>query len=263
MPTAPLRAWGLLTLAVVALVPRPGTAAPINITRPGHHEFVRDLAGLINPTDLHQIREVCLKLLHDKEIPVIVVTIESMAKYGCPDMPIETFARLLFDEWGIGQATVHGHPWNKGVLLLVSKGDRQARIQLGAGWAKDKDATCHRILEEQIIPFFKHGDFSGGILSGVESLNRLSRGQELPEQPAPWWAWVALGLIFAVIFYSLFDVIQNGTRGWSWVCWSVVLGILGMLLASLLTNRGSRGGSYSDDSFGGGFSDGGGASDSW
>ena len=56
-------------------------------------------------------------------------------------MSIETYARILYDEWGIGhkRITVKGPgvgrsadiPWNKGILLLVAVDDRKARIELG------------------------------------------------------------------------------------------------------------------------------------
>ena len=68
----------------------------------------------------------------DKAIPIIIVTIESMAKHGGAGMRIETFATLLFNQWQIGHAKLGDQDWNTGILLLVSKGDRKARIELGA-----------------------------------------------------------------------------------------------------------------------------------
>ena len=76
------------------------------------------------------IRAVCDKLLTDKATPIIVVTIDSMAQHGGANMPIETFAALLFNQWQIGHAKLEGQDWNTGILLLVSKGDRGARIEL-------------------------------------------------------------------------------------------------------------------------------------
>jgi uncharacterized protein len=77
--------------------------------------------------------EVCDELLTDKATPIIVVTIESMANHGGADMRIETFATLLFNQWQIGHESIGEEYWNTGILLLVSKGDRKARIELGGG----------------------------------------------------------------------------------------------------------------------------------
>ena len=68
---------------------------------PGDREFIRDLAGLLDPGAQEQIRKICDSLLTDKATPIIVITIESMAKHGGEGMRIETFATLLFDQWGI------------------------------------------------------------------------------------------------------------------------------------------------------------------
>jgi uncharacterized protein len=83
----------------------------------------------------------------------------------------------LYDEWGIG-----AKDYNYGILLLVSKGDRKARIELGAGWTRERDAASKNIMERDIVPRFKQGDYSGGILAGVRQLDSLAR---VASGPAP------------------------------------------------------------------------------
>ena len=46
------------------------------------------------------------------------------------------FARALFDQWGVGHPQAHGQSWDTGILVVVSKDDRKARIELGGGWAR-------------------------------------------------------------------------------------------------------------------------------
>ena len=263
-----MRSFWLVCAAIggFALAPTVASAQgklPIPIERPGQHEFIRDLAGLIDERDKHEIRQICAKLLREKATPIIVVTIESMAKYNGAGMRIDIFARLLFDEWGIGHAKLRGEPWNTGILLLVSKEDRKARIELGAGWAHDKDAQCQRIMSERIVPFFKRGDFSGGILSGVESLDKMAHGLEIPDPPLPWWTYALIGAFFAVVFTSFVSLVQSGTHGWGFVFWSITIGIVTWLLIQMLTNRSSNGYGGDGGSFDGGCSGGGGADGGW
>lgn len=55
-------------------------------------------------------------------------------------LSVEQYARQLFDHWGPGFKDR-----NYGILLLVSVGDRKARIELGAGWGGEAaDRRCRQ-----------------------------------------------------------------------------------------------------------------------
>ncbi len=260
----------LMSLAAVALTCHP-CAAEITLERPGDREFVRDNADLLSPEDEKQIKTICDKLLTDKATPIIVITIESMAKHGGDGMRIETFATLLFDQWQIGQAEINGQIWNTGILFLVSNGDRKARIELGAGWKRDKDQLCLQIMNEQIIPHFRQKDFSGGIKAGVTALDAMARELELPKSAVPerqkqWWEPLVLVGFLALGVFTVVSLIRRGTGGWAWLMWAGLFGVLGFILYQMLNSSrhsGSGGGGFSGGSFGGGFSGGGGASGSW
>ena len=266
-----------LALVLFAAVSQ-ALAAEITLERPGDREFVRDSADMISAQDEDAIKALCDKLLTDKATPIIVITIDRMQDHGGDGMRIETFARLLFDQFQIGQAEVNGQVWNTGILLLVSKGDRKARIELGAGWRRDKDQVCKDIMDQQIIPHFKQQDFSGGIKAGVVALDAMARELKMPvaknspgspggvsQTPAPWWTpWAGLALIGLAVF-TVVSLIRNGSGGWAWLFWGALFAGIGYLLYQMATsrNRGGSGGGFSGGSFGGGFSGGGGASGSW
>lgn len=278
------------------------SAAEITLDRPGDREFVRDNANMLTQSDKTEIVAICDKLLTDKATPILVITIDRMSDHGGNGMRIETFARLLFDQWEIGQAELNGQLWNTGILLLVSKGDRKARIELGAGWHRDKDQLCKSIMDDQIIPQFKQQNFSAGIKAGVFALDAMARelplpsvapasggnhsnssypgnssqGQQKPQTPA-WFPIAALMLVGVAIFTGV-SLFRNGASGWAWAMWAGIFAILGTILYSMATssrNRGGgffgggggfgggSGGGFSGGSFGGGFSGGGGSSGSW
>mgnify|MGYP001281127546 FL=1 len=239
----------------------------INLEPPAEGEFVLDKARIIDEATKHQINEICAALLREKATPIIVVTIESMAAYGGAGLRIETFAMLLFNQWGIGLPEVNGQVWNTGMLLLVAVGDRKARIELGAGWKRDHDQAAQKIMDELIVPRFREGDYSAGILAGVQGLNNMARGLAIPTAPRPWWHYALMVGVVALAIFTVVSLIRNGSSGWAWLFWGAVLSILGYLLYQLLTSQGGRsgghGGGYSGGSFGGGFSGGGGATGSW
>jgi len=237
----------------------------INLNPPGPREFILDKAGLINEADKQKIKKIADKLLTDKAAPIIVVTIESMSKYASAGLRIETFARLLFDQWQVGPVKVGNTQWNYGILLLVSKDDRKAQIELGAGWRRDKDAQAQQIMEEQIIPRFKQGDFSGGIVAGVESLDKMARDLKLPSPPHSTSQYVVSAVLLGLAVFTVVSLIRRGSSGWAWIFWAALLGIVGAMLYQMATSnsRGGSGGGFSGGSFGGGFSGGGGATGSW
>jgi len=157
----------------------------ITLDRPGERGFILDRAGLIAESDKARIKELCDKTLSRKATPILVVTIESTAKHdGGMGLPVEPFAMMLFNQWGIGHAQLEGRDWNTGMLLLVSRDDRKARIELGGGWGRREDQQARRIMDQQIIPCFKRGDFSGGIVAGVEGLAAMAEKLRLPSEAA-------------------------------------------------------------------------------
>ena len=176
-----------------------------------------------------------------------------MAHHGADDMRIETFARLLFDQWQIGNAEIAGQSWNTGILLFVSRDDRAARIELGAGWGHDKDPLCSQIMKDQIGTRFRQGQFSGGILAGVEALDKMAHGMKLPRKYKPWYQHLfGLGILGLGVFMAV-SLIRRGNGGWAWLMWGAVFGALGYMLYTGLTSS----------ACGGGFSGGGGATGSW
>lgn len=219
---------------------------------PGQHDFILDEAGLIHLQDAQQIKNLCEELLKKESIPIVVVTIPSLAKYDASD--IESYARALFDHWGIGSQTN-----NYGILLLVSLGDRKARIELGAAWAGTKDETARMIMDDIIIPNFKKGDYSAGILQGVQALETLARGQVV-RKPVPWPQLLLVLALVALTVGVAISMIRSGHQGWGWALLALLFAlIVGLLaIASRLPSGGGSGGS-----FGGGSSGGGGATGSW
>lgn len=96
---------------------------------------------------------------------VIVATVPDLS-----GLTIEMYAVELFETWGIS-----GERTDEGVLLLVAPEQRELRIETGYGTtATLTDALSGRIIRDTIVPRFKEGDFSGGIVAGVgEIINVL------------------------------------------------------------------------------------------
>ncbi len=89
---------------------------------------------------------------------------------------IAQFGIRVAEAWKIGRKNV-----DDGVILIVAKDDRKLRLEVGYGLeGVIPDAIAKRIIAETITPFFKTGDFAGGIDAGVTQLKQLIEGEALP-----------------------------------------------------------------------------------
>lgn len=89
---------------------------------------------------------------------------------------IEQYAIRVFDQWKLGRKRV-----DDGVLLVIAKNDRRLRIEVGRGLeGAIPDAYAKRIIDEDIAPHFRQGDFYGGVSAGVERIAKLVDGEPMP-----------------------------------------------------------------------------------
>ncbi|HEV3026424.1 MAG TPA: TPM domain-containing protein [Planctomycetota bacterium] len=158
-----------LWLSAILLCAAPAVDDVRYPAKPGPRDFIFDEARLLSADDAAAVKALCEEALTKKRAPIIVVTLSSLADYGARGWPIDRYAMNLMSEWGVGW-----EDWNYGMLLLVSKGDRKARIELGGSWARRKDDEARRILSDRMIPKFRQGDYSKGILSGVQGLHDVA-----------------------------------------------------------------------------------------
>ena len=126
--------------------------------------YVNDYANLLNETQESELRDVLEELFQARDIEFTVVTIEQLSDYGHTGS-IESFATALFNTWGIGDAER-----NDGLLLLVSRFDRELRIEVGAGYGDTLDGPMQRIINKQIVPYFRLDDYPLGIRAGVDEI---------------------------------------------------------------------------------------------
>ena len=151
---------------------------------PNHYSsFVNDFADLIDEDTEARITQVLQDLRENQGKEMTVVTINSRMDYG-PDTGLEPFATGLFNAWGVGNAER-----DDGILFLISSGDRETRVELGAGYGPIYDDRMKTVIDHTIIPFFREGNFSAGIESGVlEIIKRTDAAfVDEPETPNYWF----------------------------------------------------------------------------
>ncbi len=161
------RAAGWLASIVILLAAWGGSAAEKLPAKPA--QYVEDQAGFL-PTETKTRLLRQLDSFERENSGQIVVALYRRLPEGAE---LNDYATRLFKEWKIGQA---GR--DNGVLLLVFTNDRKLRIEVGYGLEGVlPDATAKRIIEEQITPRFRSGDYAGGIEAGVTAIIAATKGE--------------------------------------------------------------------------------------
>ncbi len=184
---------------------------------------------------------------------------------------IEKFALRVAREWKLG-----GKDANDGALIVVSRDDREMRIEVGRGLEGTlTDLTCVRIIDEVMTPRFQRSQFAEGLRLGVEATQHAAGGDFAPlqtyaERPRSHGiGFFSLFLILAVIVAVLRRIGGNRYYGGGGSIWPWLLMADSMSRSSRgrwggggWGGGGGGGGGFSGFGGGGGFS-GGGASGSW
>ncbi|MBK8629907.1 MAG: TPM domain-containing protein [Sphingomonadales bacterium] len=104
---------------------------------------------------------------------MVVATVGSLEGY-----PVEDYGYRLGRAWGIGSKEK-----DDGTLLLVAPNDRKVRIEVGYGVEPIlTDAFSSVIINTQILPRFKVGDYVSGINAGTDAM--IAQLKLTPEEAA-------------------------------------------------------------------------------
>lgn len=115
---------------------------------------------------------------------------------------IVDYTQRVADQWKIGRRDV-----GDGLLIVVAKSDRKLRIATAKALeGAVPDLAARQIIERQITPAFKQGDYAGGLNAGVDALMARLRGENLPAPtaqpgaaaPGDGFDWQELAMIFFI-----------------------------------------------------------------
>jgi uncharacterized protein len=136
--------------------------------------------------------------------------------------PIEGYSLRVAEAWKIGRKGQ-----DNGVLLLVAKNDKKARIEVGYGLEGTlTDVTSRRIIAENMAPQFRDGRFGAGIGAAVDRIISLvAEGKPLPPPKKPAGP-AGGGFNFELLLVMLFFVVP--------VVGGILRRIFGKLLGSTL-----------------------------
>lgn len=105
---------------------------------------------------------------------------------------------------------------DKGILFMVAVQDHKIRLEVGRGLEGDiPDIVAGRIIREVIRPRFKQGDFSGGIVAGVQAIAEIAApgiGIHPPRSRIDFPPQMIFFLL--ILFFVFLNAIFGRRRGW-------------------------------------------------
>ncbi|WP_432710237.1 TPM domain-containing protein [Pedobacter sp.] len=238
---------------------------------PKPNKLVNDYTGTLTAAQTQQLENKLVAFDDSTSIQIAIAIVKTVGDYDINDYALE-----LGRKWGVGTKK------NTGIMIVVSLGDRKISMQTGYGMEGVlPDVYTKRIIENDIKPYFKTGNYYGGLDAGIDAIISYTKGEYKNDKPknAGRDKTSAIPIIIIIIVVIILIIRKGGGGGGG----SRVIGsrggsdalFWGMLLGSMTGGRssgggfgggfggGSGGGGGGFGGFGGGSFGGGGSSGSW
>jgi uncharacterized protein len=233
--------------------------------------LVTDYTNTLKEADKQQLETKLVTFNDSTSTQIAVVILKSTGSYDINDYGVQ-----LLRKWGIGQKDK-----NNGVLVLVAIGDRKMSIQTGYGAEGAlPDIVTQDIIQNDLKPHFKQGDYYGGLDAGTNSIIKAMKGEYKAAKKQKQSNGGPAGfIVIVIIVVILILVFRNrgggggrqiiGRRGGASPFWWFLAGNMlggggrssGGDWGGFSGGGGSGGGGFGG--FGGGSGGGGGSSGSW
>ncbi|WP_353779329.1 TPM domain-containing protein [Winogradskyella sp. 3972H.M.0a.05] len=164
--------------------------------KPKNQTSVYDYVGLLSTPENQRLEQKLIRYSDSTSTQIVVIAISSTEGEDI----LYLGANWLHD-WGIGQAKE-----DNGILILLAKDDR--RISINTGYGVEHlltDAMSKRIIERDIIPYFKRNDYAGGLNRGVDAIFEVMSGeyQNSGSRATPF----PFGVVILFLFFFFFILI--------------------------------------------------------
>ncbi len=175
------RTWGLRALLALlwalglGLWQASSWAQTALIPIPDYRAHVTDTARALADADRAALERQLADFETQRGTQIGVLIVPSTAPEDIAD-----YSQRVADAWKLGRAGV-----GDGLLIVVAVQDRRVRIApFKALEGAIPDVLAKRIIDQQMGPAFRRGDYAGGLRDALAQLQAHITGEALPE-PAP------------------------------------------------------------------------------
>jgi len=212
---------------------------------PAPAAYFNDYAHVVSTTTAAQLNQTLENFERQTSEQIVVAVFPKMQS----DSSIEDYTVRVARSWQVGQKDK-----NNGAVLFVFVQDHKMFLQVGYGLEGVlPDALCKRIIDEQITPRFRAGDFDGGLTAGVQSILAATKGEYKGTGTTVAESHARRGAPSSFVIFLVFALVMIVVVGRGVALARGLAGFgTGLLLGSNGWSSGSSGGSGSGGFFGGG-----------
>lgn len=140
---------------------------------PPNDGFVTDTAGILSEPEQGHLEEILSEYRNETSNEIAVVIVPSLQGEPLMESAVE-----IGRNWGVG-----GKENNNGIVLLIAYEDREIFLAVGYGLeGAIPDIVAKGIIDTEITPYFKEGNYAQGIEAGVLAMEKHIGGEYTPEK---------------------------------------------------------------------------------
>lgn len=171
---------------------------------PKSNTLVTDYTNTLSESQRSALEQKLVAFDDSSSTQIAVVIMRSVGQYDIND-----YAQRLGRKWGIGQKSK-----NNGIVLLVAIGDRKVSIQTGYGVEGAlPDVTTHEIIENDIKPNFRKGDYYAGLDEATDDIIKYTKGEYKGDKKDHNGSGGAAAFIVIIIIVIILIAIFRGRGG--------------------------------------------------
>jgi uncharacterized protein len=146
-----------------------GSAGAVEVMPPAPPAHFNDYAAIVRPATAAALDAKLAQFERDTSSQIVVVIYPRMQS----DSSVDDYTVRVAQSWHVG---LKGK--DNGAVLFIFAQSHQMYLQVGYGLeGAVPDAIARRIIADEITPFFRRGDFDGGVTAGVNALLAATRGE--------------------------------------------------------------------------------------
>lgn len=143
---------------------------------PAYRAHVTDTAGALTEADRAALERQLANFEAQRGTQIGVLIVPATAPEDIAD-----YSQRVADAWKLGRPGV-----GDGLLIVVAVQERRVRIApFRALEGAIPDVLARRIIDQQMVPAFRRGDYAGGLRDALVQLQAHITGEALPEPSAP------------------------------------------------------------------------------
>jgi len=167
--------------------------------------LVTDYTNTLSDAEQQQLEHKLVAFDDSTSTQIAVVIMKSVGDYDIND-----YAQRLGRAWGIGQKGK-----NNGVVVLVAIGDRKVSIQTGYGVeAALPDIVTHEIIQNDIKPNFKAGNYYAGLDAATDAIIKSVKGEyKADNKPRSKGGGGSIAILIIIVVVILIIIFRNRGGG--------------------------------------------------